>query len=235
VELRADLVGSLSTWNATRRARSQPIDDAADVGDRKEDEMTNTLVSEKSLVDDETATSWSEARKRIEMPEPELVYWLATVSRDGRPHVRPILGLWLDGTFHFVIAETSRKGRNLAGDPRCSLAASSTVLPSLDVIVEGDADKVSDEAEVQRVVDEYASTMDWPLEVRDGGVFGPNAPTAGPPPYAVFKLTPKTIFGLPGVAGMGEGERHSARPAGDSRSLRLLALRSPSSPGKEEP
>ena len=51
----------------------------------------------------------------------------------------------------------------------------------------------------------YGSTMQWPLEVDGGGVVGPNAPTAGPPPYAVFELTPTTVVGLPGIAGTEEG------------------------------
>jgi hypothetical protein len=46
--------------------------------------------------------------------------------------------------------------------------------------------------------------MGWPLEVRDG-VFGPNAPTAGPPPYAVYELRPRRVIGLPGIAGTEEG------------------------------
>ncbi len=86
------------------------------------------------------------------------------------------------------------------------MTASSTALPALDVIVEGDAQKVTDEAELQRVVDAYTSKLHWPITVRDGAVFGPNAPTAGPPPYAVFELTPTTVFGLPGIAGTEEGE-----------------------------
>jgi hypothetical protein len=52
-----------------------------------------------------------------------------------------------------------------------------------------------------RVADAYGSTMGWPLEVRHGGVFGPNAPTAGPPHYAVYELRPTTVAGLPGIAG----------------------------------
>jgi nitroimidazol reductase NimA-like FMN-containing flavoprotein (pyridoxamine 5'-phosphate oxidase superfamily) len=151
-----------------------------------------------------TATPWAEARERLANPEQARTYWLATVRPDGRPHLMPLLGLWLDGAFYFVTGERTRKGTNLADDPRCAIATSSTTLPSLDVVLEGEARKVTGEAELRRVADAYGAKMDWPLDVRDGGVFGENAPTAGPPPYTVFALTPATVFGLPGLAGMGE-------------------------------
>jgi Pyridoxamine 5'-phosphate oxidase len=154
---------------------------------------------------DEAPTPWADARQRLENPERGRTYWLATVSRDGRPHVRPLLGLWLDGAFYFITGETTRKGQNLSRDPRCVITASSTALPALDLILEGDARKVTDDATLQRVADAYGATMDWPLEVRDGRVAGPNAPTAGPPPYAVYELTPTAVFGLPGIAGTEEG------------------------------
>jgi hypothetical protein len=35
----------------------------------------------------------------------------------GRPHVRTLLGLWLDDAFYFVTGERTRKGMNLAGAP----------------------------------------------------------------------------------------------------------------------
>jgi nitroimidazol reductase NimA-like FMN-containing flavoprotein (pyridoxamine 5'-phosphate oxidase superfamily) len=175
-----------------------------------------TPVDEQPLVaGDATApTPWAEARDRLGMPERDRIYWLATVGPDGRPHVRPILGLWLEDAFYFVTGETTRKGKNLAANSSCVMTASSHFLPALDVIVEGDAVKVTDEAEVQRVADAYTSSLHWPLEVRDGAVFGPNAPTAGPPPYAVFELTPTTVFGLPGIAGTegGEGAAGSFSP-----------------------
>jgi hypothetical protein len=174
--------------------------------------VETTPVVEQSLGDGQSATSWSEGRQRLEKWEQDRIYWLATVSPDGRPHVRLILGLWLDGAFYFITAETTRKARNLAADPRCVIASSSTALPAVDVVVEGDAFKVTDDAKVRRVADAYASTMQWPLEVRDGAVLGPNAPTAGPPPYAVFELRRKTVVGLPGVAGMGEGQAGSFSP-----------------------
>ena len=163
-----------------------------------------TPVAEQPLTDEATATPWAAARERLANPEPGRTYWLATVRPDGRPHVRPLLGLWLDDAFYFITGETTRKGKNLASDLRCVIIASSTALPALDVILEGDARKITDAAALQGVADAYGATMDWPLEVRDGSVVGPNAPTAGPPPYAVYELTP-TVYGLPGITGTEEG------------------------------
>ena len=71
-----------------------------------------------------------------------------------------------------------------------------------DIIIEGDAAAVTDEAALRGVIDHFRSKMEWPLELRGTKVHGPNAPTAGPPPYTVFRLTPSTIFGLPGMTGM---------------------------------
>jgi len=72
--------------------------------------VEHTPVDEQPLVDGQSATPWSEGRQRLESPAPERIHWLATVSPDGRPQVRPILGLWLDDAFYFLTAETSRPG-----------------------------------------------------------------------------------------------------------------------------
>jgi hypothetical protein len=42
--------------------------------------------------------------------------WLATINRDGSPHVTGVGGLWVDGAFWFETGETTRKGRNVARD-----------------------------------------------------------------------------------------------------------------------
>src|SRR5215210_970315 len=175
-------------------------------GNTTRDEMTErTTVTEQPLTDDATATPWTAARERLENPEPGRTYWLATVRPDGRPHVRPLLGLWLDAAFYFITGESTRKGKNLAGDPRCVITAGSTTLPALDLILEGDARQVADEATLQGVAEAYGSRMGWPLEVRDDVVVGPSAPTAGTPPYAVYELRPTTVFGFPGIAGTEQG------------------------------
>ena len=50
--------------------------------------------------------------------------WLSTVNEDGSPHVTPVGALWLGGTFWFQTGAGTRKGRNVAHDPRCSIAVS---------------------------------------------------------------------------------------------------------------
>jgi hypothetical protein len=77
-----------------------------------------------------------------------------------------------------------------------------TTLPSMDLIVEGVGSMVIDDATLSRVTEAFRTRMEWPLEVRDGRVHGPNAPTAGPPPYAVWRITPSSVIGLPGMTGM---------------------------------
>src|SRR6478672_3818884 len=62
--------------------------------------------------------------------------WLCTVNEDGRLHVTAVGALWVDGTFWFQTGAGTRKGRNVARDPRCSVAVS---IRDADVVVEGDA------------------------------------------------------------------------------------------------
>ena len=45
-------------------------------------------------------------------------YWVGTTRSDGRPHAAPVWGVWVEGTLYFGTSRRSRKGRNLAADPR---------------------------------------------------------------------------------------------------------------------
>jgi hypothetical protein len=151
---------------------------------------------------DRGAAPWDTAEERLENPEKPRTYWLATVRDDGRPHVMPIIGMWMDEAFHFVSGERTLKARNLAREPRCVVVTGTTTLPSMDLIVEGVGSMVIDDATLSRVTEAFRTRMEWPLEVRDGRVHGPNAPTAGPPPYAVWRITPSSVISLPGMTGM---------------------------------
>jgi nitroimidazol reductase NimA-like FMN-containing flavoprotein (pyridoxamine 5'-phosphate oxidase superfamily) len=158
--------------------------------------------TEDALLDDRAGTtSWDNARERLAEPEPGRHSWLATVRPDGQPHLMPVLVFWIDGTLHFLAGEGTRKGRNLAADGRCVIGTESRGLPSLDIIVEGRAEPLADEDAVRRITKEF-NANGWPLEARGSEVHGPNAPTAGPPPYRIFRVDPIKAFGLPGTYGM---------------------------------
>jgi hypothetical protein len=117
--------------------------------------------------------------------------WLATVNEDGSPHVTAVGAQWLDGTFWFQTGKGTRKGRNVARDPRCSIAMS---IRDADVVIEGDATHVTDPATVARIAKAWADGG-WPAEPDDTGrgITAPfNAPALGPPPWHVYRVEPRS-------------------------------------------
>ena len=152
-------------------------------------------------------TAWDVALDRLQHPAPGQNHWLATVRPDGSPHLMPIIAFWIDGAFHFLAGPGTRKGRNLTAEERCVIGTGNLTMPSMDLIVEGRARRVTDEAAVGRLAEEFGGAG-WPLEARGSDVYGPHGPTAGPPPYAIYRLEPATVFGLPGMHGMFDDDRH---------------------------
>jgi hypothetical protein len=122
-------------------------------------------------------------------------FWLATINRDGSPHVTGIGGLWMDDAFWFVTGETTRKGRNVARDARCTL---SVATHEFDLVVEGHAHKVTDPATVAEIA-RRAAADGWPARVDESGTALTaeySAPSAGPPPWQVYRLAPQIATGL---------------------------------------
>ena len=146
--------------------------------------------------DGATATPWAEARERLENAE---VYWISTVRPDGRPHVTPLVAVWLDGALYFASGPDERKAKNLAHNPRCVITTGRNVLEGLDLVVEGDAAVVDDEARLRRVADRYASKYEPPFRftVREGAFYGEGGAAL------VYRLTPVKVFGF------GKGESFS--------------------------
>ena len=56
--------------------------------------------------------------------------------------------------------------------------------------------------DVVRHIAEFLKENNWPLEAKEDKVYGPHGPTAGPPPYTIFRIEPLKVFGLPGMTGM---------------------------------
>src|SRR5690606_8225606 len=138
-----------------------------------------------------TPPTWEQARARWAEVN---TYWLSTVRPDGRPHAVPLLGVWVADTFHFAAGDRTRKARNLAGNPACVVTAAT---PELDLVLEGRAAPVRDEERVRAVAAAYREKYGWEPQVRQGQLWAEGAPTAGPPPYTVYRLEPQLGFAFP--------------------------------------
>jgi hypothetical protein len=117
--------------------------------------------------------------------------WLATVNEDGTPHVTAAGAIWLDGSFWFQTGTGTRKSRNVERQPRCSIALS---VRDADVVVEGDAARVTDPETVARVAKAWADDG-WPAEPDESGtgITAPfNAPSQGPPPWNVYRIAQRS-------------------------------------------
>jgi hypothetical protein len=124
--------------------------------------------------------------------------WLTTVNEDGSPHVTAVGALWLDGTYWFQTGVGTRKSRNVERDPRCSVAVS---IRDADVVVEGDAARVTDPASVARAARAWHDSG-WPAEPdpSGSGITAPfNAPAQGPPPWNVYRIELRSVTVVLGV------------------------------------
>ncbi len=120
--------------------------------------------------------------------------WLATVNPNASPHVTAVGALWVDGTFWFQTGPKTRKARNLALNPRCSI---STAADDFDVTINGEATLVRDPATVAAMAARWAE--DWPVRVDESGwglTADFSAPSAGPPPWFVYRLEPNRATAL---------------------------------------
>lgn len=119
---------------------------------------------------------------------------VSTTRPDGRPHAVQILAVWVDGALHFAAGPATRKAQHLAATPACVITTSAG---GSDLVLEGTARVIDDEAAVDRVAAAYRSTYDWDVEGRDGRLWAEGAPSAGPPPYAVHRVEPDKAFAFP--------------------------------------
>jgi hypothetical protein len=121
--------------------------------------------------------------------------WLATINEDGSPHVTAVGALWVDGTFWFETGEHTRKGKNLARDQRCTL---SLATEEFDLILEGKADKITDPSTVAAMAARW-NDAGWPARVDESGqalTAEFSAPSAGSPPWMVYRITPDRATAL---------------------------------------
>ena len=117
--------------------------------------------------------------------------WLCTLNEDGSPHVTAVGALWVDGAYWFQTGHGTKKARNVARDPRCSIAVS---VHEADVVVEGSAVRITEPAALARMAKAWAD-QGWPAEPDPSGtgITAPfNAPAQGPPPWDVYRVEPRS-------------------------------------------
>lgn len=140
---------------------------------------------------DATARRWSEAVAVLTRAE---VFWLSTVRPDGRPHVTPLIGLWSDDALHFCTGPAERKARNLATNPEVVVTTGTNTLhQGFDVVVEGRADRVTDEARLTRPHGTLGGEVRRGLALR--GPRGRVRQRCGGR-AEVFEVVPRTAFGF---------------------------------------
>ena len=109
------------------------------------------------------ALPWSRARDLLatQTPHENLTFFVGTVRPDGRPHAAGVGAIWVDDALWFVSGPRTRRARNLAANPACSV---SVRLRGLDLTMEGEAHRVADPETLERVAAVYREGG-WPATV----------------------------------------------------------------------
>lgn len=106
-------------------------------------------------------------------------FWVATIHAEhARPHVMPVWGVWVDDAFVFSTGHESRKCRNLALNPACTVCNDDG---QEAVIVEGLAEKVESPDALERVAAAY--NKKYKMDPRGMG-------------EPIFIVRPRTVFGF---------------------------------------
>lgn len=140
---------------------------------------------------DAAATHWDDARRLLESAE---IYWITTVRADGRPHVTPLIAVWVDDALYFATGEGEQKAKNLMRNPGCALTTGCNAIGhGLDLVVEGTAVRVISEGELGRIAEAIAGKYgpEWRFDVRTDALEGKHGNVAW-----LFRVQPSTVFGF---------------------------------------
>jgi nitroimidazol reductase NimA-like FMN-containing flavoprotein (pyridoxamine 5'-phosphate oxidase superfamily) len=136
-----------------------------------------------------TATSWTDAREILEAAE---LCWIATVRVDGRPHMTPLVAVWLDDALHFCTGEQEQKAVNLRRNQHVVLLTGCNQWDvGTDVVVEGQAIQVTDRETLERLAEAWTRKWDgrWTYEADQRGFKGD-----GKEAVLVFTVHPDKAF-----------------------------------------
>ena len=134
------------------------------------------------------ATPWPDVERVLEEAE---LFWISSVRATGTPHVTPLPAVWRDNALHFCTGAEEQKGVNIARNNAVALTTGNNAWKSgLDVVVEGRAERVTDEDDLHALADAWATKYhrDWTFDVIDGA-FQHGGGTA-----LVFRVAPTKVL-----------------------------------------
>jgi nitroimidazol reductase NimA-like FMN-containing flavoprotein (pyridoxamine 5'-phosphate oxidase superfamily) len=138
---------------------------------------------------DAVATEWDETRRTLEKAQ---LFWISTVRADGRPHVTPLVAVWLDGAIHFCTGAAEQKAVNLRRNAHVVLTTGCNRWDKgLDVVVEGEAVPLKNNDALQRLAEAWSKKWDgrWQYKVRNGAFYHEGGGEA-----LVFSVKPTKIL-----------------------------------------
>jgi len=141
------------------------------------------------------ALPWSRPHDLIAFADPtaDLTWFLGTVGPDRRPHAAGVGAGWHDGDLYFTSGPGSKKSRQLAENPAASI---SVRLPGIDLVFEGEVERVTDRPTLDALVPKF-NAGGWPATVDGDAVTAPfSAPSAGPPPWYVYRFRFGKVIGV---------------------------------------
>ena len=151
---------------------------------------------------------WSQVADALAAAE---LYWLTTVRKDGRPHVTPLIGAWVDDGFVFCTGPEEQKAQNLAHSTAVAVTTGvNTWNDGLDIVVEGDAERVTGLDTLTRLADAIRK------KYQGVGISRLTSKASVTPTRAATPTSP-TCSGCPRRRCWRSRSRHTARPVSVSR------------------
>jgi hypothetical protein len=144
------------------------------------------------------ALPWSRPRSLLDGLDPSamITWFLGTTGSSGRPHAAGVGAMWVDGDLYFTSGEATKKSKDLLANPHASISVS---LEGIDLVFEGRVERVTDRPTLEAVASKYREGG-WPATVDEDAFTAPfSAPSAGPPPWNLYRLAFDRVIGVAGA------------------------------------